>query len=208
MDIHTLRKRPSQMLTGLDSKYFARIPQRIASATPDLASTLPVTSVTNITADKASLYNTSRASSLSLLSSVAATNGSAPSATDTVSTHPKNSRDANPGKAAVIGRRVGGWVLGRWGVAPSLSSSDLRSQAAEAIVNVLASENHPVSEPALPSTTPKPVATPYRPTPFLTRSPGINQKGPIPGFLLPHPAPISLHPTSLDEESLRESLQS
>jgi hypothetical protein len=212
MDIHTLRGRPSQMLMGLNSEYFTRLPRRIASPSVDLASTPPVTSVTNITAGKVSLYNTSRVSSLSLLSTVAASNGSGPATTDTLlgdGKHSGGSLAATPGKAAALGRRVGGWVLGRWGVTPSLSSGDLRGPATEVAGYASDSETLPATAKHTTLSTPSNLGeTPPRPLPFFARTPGINQKGPIPGFLPSRPAPVSLHPSMLDEDSLRESLQS
>jgi hypothetical protein len=208
MDIHTLRERPSQLLVGMSSGYFARRPQRIVSPSTELSSTPPVISATNITADRGSLYGASRKSSHSLLATVAASSvsgGSGLGPTEeslsdrrSISSSGSNSVPV-PGKAATLSRRVGGWVLGRWGMAPSLSVGELRAHTA--INNASRSTSTSTSI----STSKPPVS--FSPAALMARAPGVNQKGPIPGLRPPPPPPISIHASRLNEELLKESLE-
>lgn len=204
MDIHTLRDRPSQLLMGMDSRYFARRHHHIFSPITGLTSTTPVISATNITADRGSLYSTSRKSPHSLLATVAASSvsgGSGVASTEETSTHGRSTRSSPvpiPGKAATLGRRVGGWVLGKWGMAPSFSTGDLRAQAA---LNASNSASTTTSTSTAKSKTAGTASAPP------SRPPGVNQKGPIPGLRPPAPPPSSVHASSLDEELLKESLK-
>lgn len=212
MDIHTLRDRPSQLLLGMSSRYFYQRP-RIVSAGTELSSTPPVISTTNITADKGSMYNPSRKSSHSLLASVAANHLSPPPSSERPdNAHSIVSRSTNsnsipiPGKAATIGRKVGGWVLGRWGVAPTPSMGDLRHAVTSDDASTMSTESTSQSVDTAAAKV-KPVTATTPPFTFLIgRAPGINQKGPIPGFRAPAPTPVALHVSALDEDLLKESL--
>ncbi|KAL1963212.1 hypothetical protein VTN77DRAFT_8537 [Rasamsonia byssochlamydoides] len=198
MDIHPLRDRSSRLLMGMDSRYFARRPQRILSPSTSLSSTPPVISATNIIVDKRSLYNTPLKSPHSLLATVAASSvsGGAGVGTDSDRRSTRSNPVPVPGKAAMLGRRVGGWVLGRWGIAPSLTTGNLRAQAA---VNNASS--------ATTSTTKSKSAISSSSATTTPRPPGVNQKGPVPGLRPPAPPPSSVHASGLDEESLKESLK-
>lgn len=106
---------------------------------------------------------------------------------------------ANLGK--IVG--LGGWVRGRWGVAPTKSIADLRSQITPSASSI--------------STPPKPIQRPDLASVGssssgggsgnLSRTPGINQKGAIPGFWLAQAADryeVKVQPERIDEEGLRE----
>jgi len=89
-----------------------------------------------------------------------------------------------------LGRLVGGWVRGRWGVTPMKSNDDLRSPATVS--------------------TPSSSADAQTPIPLLFsggRPPGINQKGSIPGLRpiprLPH---RGVQVKMVDEDGLKEIL--
>lgn len=191
MDIHTLRERPSQL--SFHSRYFARFPKRIATTSLQYSSTPPVISTTNIEADRVSLRSVS---SKALLASVAdrCHPPVSPSETSDEGNHHDDSTPAPaPGRAARLRRRVGSWVLGRWGMAPVSSKSDMHgddasstSSKSTAEIDVSKTQQH---KPDLPS-----------------RPPGVNQKGPILGLRPPPPAPSSVNAEVLDEEALRESL--
>ena len=196
MDIHPLRHRPSQLLGG--HSFRGRRPNRIVSPSTALTSTPPVISETNITASTISLHsNTITATSYSLLSSVAAStsiHSPAPSssASSTYQSISSATETRRP-RAASVGKRVGGWVRGKWGTAP-LSSSNLSS-------------NTPCNLPSSPSTSSSTATAATSTTALiLSRPPGVNQKGPILGFRPPAPAPTSIHPRHVDEELLKESL--
>lgn len=90
-----------------------------------------------------------------------------------------------------IGGKLGGWVFGRWGVSPAKSHADLRSASR------LASQQRAVSGPAVDGTMQA----------FMSRPPGINQKGPIPGYMKKAVrAPSQVKPEVVDHDALREIL--
>lgn len=188
MDIHTPNSRHMRM--G-DWHPGMKIPQRILSPSVELVSTPPIISAPAIQADRATgLGHTSQ----SLLASMAAGNKSdAASITSTDSTSTASSAKTEPRKATTFGRRVGGWVLGRWGMAPvSNDSHDPGDSTDSPNTSVAAST-------PIPAPKPDPLALRFR-------YPGVNQKGPIRGLRPPPAAPISVHPHGIDEDLLRESL--
>jgi hypothetical protein len=91
-----------------------------------------------------------------------------------------------------IGGKLGGWVFGRWGISPAKSHADLRS----ASLRLPASQKRAVSGP---------VVDPMQA--FMARPPGINQKGPIPGFVRKTArTPSQVKPEVVDHDALREIL--
>lgn len=190
MDIHTPTNRHSRM--G-DWHSGMRIPQRIVSPSIELVSTPPVLSVPMITADRADGLGQS---SRSLLASVAAGNN-LPSDSASVISAGSNSTTSTatpvPRKSSTLGRRMGGWVLGRWGMAP-VPDDAAESEAA----SVTPASTSIVQPKAMPAET--------IPPQLHFRFTGVNQKGPILGVRPPPPAPINIHPKNINEELLRESL--
>ncbi|KAI2792052.1 hypothetical protein POX_b02086 [Penicillium oxalicum] len=187
MDIHTPTDRHSRMggwYPGL------RIPRRIVSASTELASTPPVISAPVVIADRASGPGQSPRS---LLASVAAGSGLS---LETGSTHSADSNSTNstatpgPRKSTTLTRRMGGWVLGKWGMAP------LPGDATESESESLHPTTEPTRSPAAPPTVPPP----------RFRFTGVNQKGPILGLRPPPQAPINIQPQNVDQDLLRESL--
>jgi len=90
-----------------------------------------------------------------------------------------------------IKTKLGGWVFGRWGVTPQKSSNDLRSSY--------------LAVPPPQRAVSTPVVDPLKA--FMGRSPGINQKGPIPGFVKKvEKAPSKVKPEVVDHDALREIL--
>lgn len=82
-----------------------------------------------------------------------------------------------------VGGKIGGWVFGRWGATPTKPG---------------ASQQRAVSTPHV---SPDPLKT------FMGRPPGINQKGPIPGFVKKvSKAPSKVRSNSVDREALNEIL--
>lgn len=205
MDIHTPTNRHSLM--G-DWHPGMRIPRRIVSPSIELLSTPPVLSAPIIIADRARAADQS---SRSLLASMAAGNNLTSESASIVSADSNNtSSTATPGprKSATLGRRVGGWVLGRWGTAPTSDEieppeSDAGSDSTSTTTPVPAPAPTAVNVPR--SSTPTPSANPT-PNPLRFRYPGVNQKGPIMGLRPPPLPPIHIHPQGVDEDLLRESL--
>lgn len=195
MDIHTPTNRHAHM--G-DWRSGMHIPRRIVRPSVDLVSTPPVISAPAISIDRA---KSSDRTSRSLLASVAA--GSVPSDSASVVSGDSSSTSSTatqvPRKSSTLGRRMGGWVLGKWGTAP-VSSADPKDDTP--------TESSPNTEASAPASHPTPKAPePTLPQmPLRFRFPGVNQKGPVMGLRPPPQAPASIHVQSIDEDLLRESL--
>jgi hypothetical protein len=181
LDIHTLKSRPSQLtITGNGATL--RRPTRLGTPT-SMMSIDTLTSSSMITA-KPTLSRQGHDSTMYLRSSMGATssNGDA-----------RSINSSNSGEDTGIGKKVGGWVFGRWGTSPAKYSGGLRTLA---------------------STTPTPhqkrvVSTPTPVDPlqaFMGRPPGVNQRGPIPGFVRKEKAPSQVRPTGVDHDALKEVL--
>ena len=87
---------------------------------------------------------------------------------------------------------VGGWVFGRWGVSPAKSSRDLRTAGASSSSMV---QKWNMSTPVGGAR-----------KALMGRPSGINQKGPIPGFVKKEKAPSKVRPEEVDHDALREVL--
>jgi hypothetical protein len=193
MDIHTPNNRHMRM--G-DWHPGMRIPRRILSPSVELVSTPPVISAPAITADRA---KSSEHSSQSLLAFMAAGNihkSDTASIVSANSTSNASTSTIGPRKAP-LSRRVGGWVLGRWGIAAVSSNGDSHDPTESPL------ESPNVSVASSPSIS---APIPRDPLALRFRYPGVNQKGPIMGLRPPPPAPIVIHAQSIDENLLRESL--
>lgn len=118
MDIHThtqtptLRSTPSQLLTRRQP--FTSTPTTLTSSKPVLGATS-----TTATARTRRGYD-SRDYNRSLLSSIADT-----------SSHHNPTAHAEPGEKQSLGKKFGGWVFGKWGVAPATSPSTSPATAQE-----------------------------------------------------------------------------
>ncbi len=90
-----------------------------------------------------------------------------------------------------VGTKFGGWVFGRWGVSPFSKQSSPSSASHSTAESVCSST---------PST-----AEPLRA--FMARPPGINQQGPVPGFVKKvEKAPSQVKAAEIDHDALREVL--
>ena len=129
-----------------------------------VSSSKPVVHTTNVTASSSQCpsIRSSQSSSQTLLSGFAS---------------PKNADPGPPETRPGLTQRVGGWVWGKWGVAPMASTGNLRAQAA---LNQISAE--------------------------ASRPVGINQKGAIPGLRPPKRTPSVIHTKVLDAGALQESL--
>jgi hypothetical protein len=133
-----------------------------------------VASIVEVNASSLNLRSASDStstSSISMLSGLAASGG--PSS-------PQPSANVKGEWPSGLGRLVGGWVMGKWGIAPMASTGDLRAQAAG--------------------------TARAKPIPFAGRPPGINQEGAIPGLRPPVRTPSEVHARVVNEGLLKESL--
>ncbi|OJD28048.1 hypothetical protein ACJ73_00554 [Blastomyces percursus] len=220
MDIHTLRSRPSQMLSHY-SALPVRTPSRITSAGKEVSFTPPVISRTNIIVPTVSLSNGDKSSdSRSLLSSVAAAAAAATDPNATPTQTPPGSLPSNASplnhpddvfssrQTASFSKRVGGWVLGKWGMTPIASARESCSPISSRRSS-LASSARPPAPPlisAASSVYASSVSSSTIASTTLGRPAGVNQKGRIPGLRPPAKAPTAIQPKAIDEESLQESL--
>jgi hypothetical protein len=183
LDIHTLKSRPSQ-LTITGSSASLRRPARLGTPTSSMSiDTLTRSSM--ITA-RPTLSRHNNDSRMYLRSSMGAqSNG------DARSINSSNSGESSSNTNTGLSKKVGGWVFGRWGVSPAKSSGDLSK-------DVIAT---PVPK--------RVVSTPASVDPlqaFMGRPPGVNQRGPIPGFVRREKVPSQVRPAGVDHAALREVL--
>ena len=181
LDLHTLKSRPSQLtITGGGATF--RRPTRLSTAT-SILSVDTLTSSSMVTA-RPTLSRQGYDSTMYLRSSMGPNCNS--DARSIISTNSGSSGE-RPG----IGKKVGGWVFGRWGVSPAKSSGDLRNNSTNS-----AQQKRVVSTPA-----------PVDPLQaFMGRPPGVNQRGPIPGFVRKEKAPSQVRPVAVDRDALKEIL--
>ena len=181
LDIHTLKSRPSQ-LTITGNGAMLRRPSRLGTPT-SMMSIDTLTSSSIITA-RPTLSRQGYDSTMYLRSSMGATssNGDA-----------RSVNSSNSGEGTGLGKKVGGWVFGRWGMSPAKSSGDLRK----------ASQAQAQQQKRIVST-PVPPVDPLQA--FIGRSPGVNQSGPILGFAKKEKAPSQVRPVGVDRDALREVL--
>ena len=196
MDIHTPNTRHMRM--G-DWHPGMRIPQRILSPSVELVSTPPVISAPAIIANRSA---SSGHSSQSLLASMAVSKSNKSTDASSITSADSNSTASTAAtgpRKATLGRRVGGWVLGRWGMSPISSDGEVDTPTQDSSIE---------STPAPTPTTAPHTQAPKSPDPMALRFrfPGVNQKGPIMGLRPPPSAPISIHAQGIDENLLRESL--
>lgn len=178
MDIHTPRG-------DLHSTLPMRIPRRIVS--PMEHSTSPLISTTTITAGREP--PPTERSPQSLLASVAAgRNRDTASVLSAESGSTDSTATPTPTPKSSIGRRMGGWVKGRWGTAPVNSNGTSGSTSASPTPAVKKTKSKPDFNPSL-----------------MFRYPGVNQSGPIRGFKL-QPPQRTVQVESLDQDLLAESL--
>lgn len=179
MDIH-LAKRPSALLRIRgNSAHFALSP----SSTRTVSASQPVAGIVGVTAisSQRSFSSDNQGPAGRSLQSIAGV-------TPTKSSSPQ---------AAGLGR-LGGWMRGKWGVAPVKSVADLRSSTLSTAPASAMPVAIPAERPSLPSSIG---------SSMMGRTPGINQSGAIPGFLIPQKAPSEVTTTVIDAEGLKEVLQ-
>jgi hypothetical protein len=189
MDIHTLQSRPSQVLFSTSPRF----------ASPSSGhSTQPVLTPWTATATAHMPRRGPDGStfSKSLLYSTLASQNRAVSA--------PRKEPSNRG----IGKKVGGWVLGKWGAAPTPSSS-APGTASAARTPRRAQDAVSVNSDAssTPAASIRSAEGKAKDVPVRLRPPGVNQSGPIWGFFDPiPPTPTKVVVTELDADALDDAL--
>lgn len=224
------------------SSNHSRPSHRIASP-GTIFSSSPILSTTHITVSHGSLVAGSTQNPRTLLSSVAATSkagvrgvdharsdsGSATTSISDVdpshapslppSMSPTRSAPGASKVAPSIGKRMGGWVFGKWGATPIAASSQKSDTSTFTSFSSddsgilkskpeAGSQAEPVRE-AGPGQQQKSQRKPHKSkssVTLLTRPPGVNQKGLVPGLFGPPRTPVVLEP-AVDRALLKESLE-
>jgi hypothetical protein len=203
MDIH-LAKRPdtasSARLRG-SSAYFPVTP----SAARSISASQPLASVTDVSA------------TISKRSISSDYQGPAGRSLQTIAGIPVPPQQSNSGVTTGLGKFVGlgGWVNRKWGVAPTKSTSDLRSSASS-----IHSGSASSTSTGMHRTPPRPIQRPSLGVTgagsssgfgSLSRTPGINQRGSIPGIWIARAdsggRDVRVQVDRIDEEGLREGLE-
>ncbi|KAK4627803.1 hypothetical protein CLAFUR0_04238 [Fulvia fulva] len=177
-DIHTLKSRPSQLLTPFGARSFtphATLSDATAHASRPAAMSRPSNSGASILSGMASSQR-----------------------------QPSGQQSATPKQG--LGSKVGGWVFGKWGTSPAPATpADFTPTGTKNLAPTLTAPkmNRSVSVASGSTTKSDDSATPKKPK---HRPPGINQSGPIMGFApeirIQHP-PIM---KSLDQDALKGAL--
>jgi hypothetical protein len=197
IDIHTLKSRPSQLtIRGgnalLRPRNHLGTPTTVVSMDTITHSPIVARPILSSQGHNSSAYLRSTFGSSNLAGS------------DANSIHSSNSGEANSVNTNGIGTKLGGWVFGRWGMSPVKSTIAPSSAAVPTSQNPVVARlpaHRAVSTPVVPA----PSVDPLRA--FMGRSPGINQKGPIPGYIKKDvKAPSRVKPESVDHDALREVL--
>ncbi|KAF2273378.1 uncharacterized protein EI97DRAFT_383615 [Westerdykella ornata] len=189
MDIHTLQSRPSQLLFStsprLASPLSSTSPQPVL--TPWTATATPSRLSRRYDIDSSTLYG----------SLIDQHRGAGRTLHKTAST-------------SKLGKKVGGWVFGKWGAAPAPATA-ASSSSTNPSMSVAAANAKRTAPPPAKSTPAPPLKiapAPAPPAPIRFRPPGINQTGPLLGFFdaIP-PTPVKVVVTDLDTEALGEALR-
>lgn len=199
MDIHTPSRRPSRVSDLPSTTLPIHMTRRIMSYGSDRFSTTPVTATTTVTAGREPSRGSEK-SPRTLLASVAASRDQfSETRSASMDIVRPESTTPTPTRKVSLGRRVGGWVRGRWGTAAVATT-----QAGEETMPCASSMRSESSTPSTGGKTqkPKPELAPS----LRFRYPGVNQKGPIMGFRPSPRAPSVIHAERIDENLLRESL--
>ena len=175
LDIHTLKSRPSQMtITGRG------LQPRPSLGSPSSMLSLNTLASSSTIIARPTLSRQGHNSTAYLRSNIEISPNS--------DAHSLNSSNSNEES---LGKKVGVWVFGRWGMTPAKSSTDLRSAA----VTLSPTQQRVVSSPVDPLKA------------FMGRAPGVNQKGPVPGFVKKtDKLPSNINPETVDQESLKDIL--
>ena len=195
MDIHTLQSRPSQLLYSTSPNF--------ASASAGTSSGAVLTPWT-ATATPGPLNRSTDSSTLNrnlLYGSLANQRGGI--------------RERRSGGFEGIGKKVGGWVLGKWGATPAKTDIPRPTSGGSASTATTtnstplppAVSSHSSPAPSLKSPSSSSLPKNKDALPVRIRPAGVNQSGPIWGFFDPiPPTPVQVVPATLDEEALRDSL--
>jgi hypothetical protein len=185
MDIHTLQSRPSQLLYSSSSRFST--PGVAGSAGPELTpwtATAHGTSSRNLTDSSRSL----------LYSSIA-----------NQKRGPRKSDGPQPSTGGGIGKKVGGWVFGKWGATPApvppesprpTSSNSQQTQSSQGTATGSTTESIKKKDKD---------RGPERPVTKLRPS-GVNQNGPIWGFFDIPEVPTNVVVQDYDADALGEAL--
>lgn len=168
MDIHTLQSRPSQLLLSSSPRFAS--PGVAGSTKPELT---PWTATATANMSRRNLDSSTF--NRSLLYSVGAAQKRIPS--------------SGSGKSEGLGKKVGGWVFGKWGATPTPSSP--RPETSKSSETQSSTDTVKKGEAAKKA---------------KLRAPGVNQNGPIWGFFDVPETPAKVVVEDFDAEALGDAL--
>jgi hypothetical protein len=184
MDIHTLQSRPSQLLYSSSARFST--PGGAGSAGPELT---PWTATAHGTLSRkpmdSSLLNRS------LYSSIA-----------NQKRGPRKSDGPQPAPSTGLGKKVGGWVFGKWGATPAPVTPESPRPTSSNSQSTQGTATGSTSESAKKKDKEK---APDRPQVKLRPS-GVNQNGPIWGFFDIPEVPTRVVVQDYDAEALGDAL--
>tara|TARA_R110002003_G_scaffold112_9_gene9612 strand:+ start:27390 stop:29597 length:2208 start_codon:yes stop_codon:yes gene_type:complete len=184
MDIHTLQSRPSQLLYSSSARFST--PGGAGSAGPELT---PWTATAHGTLSRkpmdSSLLNRS------LYSSIA-----------NQKRGPRKSDGPQPAPSTGLGKKVGGWVFGKWGATPAPVTPESPRPTSSNSQSTQGTATGSTSESAKKKDKDK---APERPQVKLRPS-GVNQNGPIWGFFDIPEVPTRVVVQDYDAEALGDAL--
>lgn len=190
MDIHTLQSRPSQLLFS-STPHFAS-PSSGASNQPVSPWTATATATANMSWQKSDSSTLNK----SLLY------GSLMNQKRGINTPQRNT-------SAGLGKKVGGWVFGKWGATPGASTSRPESSSSGQSAETIQSADGRIGggNAGTPSAIKRPEAK-AKEQPVKLRPAGVNQNGPIWGFfdIPPTPTKVVVTDVDIDAEALGEAL--
>ena len=188
MDIHTLQSRPAQLLYSSSCRLTR--PGNAGSVGPELT---PWTATAHGTLSRNNLDT--GALNRSLLSSRNATLKRGSRKSD----GPSSATDTNGSSTASLGRKVGGWVFGKWGATPA--APDLSRPPSTKSQETQPVQGAAPTEPATLAATVRKKAD--KPT---LRPSGVNQSGPMWGFFDVPETPTNIVVKDYDADALGEAL--
>ncbi|KAF2017877.1 hypothetical protein BU24DRAFT_420935 [Aaosphaeria arxii CBS 175.79] len=199
MDIHTLQSRPAQLLLSSSPRFASHAPAS-SSIEPEL---------TPWTATASARMSTSRPGRLDTRSLLY---GSMVAQKRSTSASKQTPSPSSSYTGVALGKKVGGWVFGKWGATPAPTSPSPLSPRPESSASSQSAQTVQSSSSASKKTDATTAAAAQKkkdPAPPRLRPSGVNQSGPIWGFFdIPEtPTKVVVTADEVDADALGEALE-
>ncbi|CAI6266953.1 unnamed protein product [Periconia digitata] len=178
MDIHTLQSRPSQLLLSSSPRFAT--PGGASSIQPELTPwTATATAGMSRAGMDSSTYNRSLLYSRLASSKRNAGTGNPPNSADST---PRNLRQPSAG----LTTKIGGWVMGKWGAAPTPSTTNTTSATNSPAIPAAVINDNTTLTPTPPSTSTDDNTTPASTVRITQSNLATPSHSPSPRLLSPH----------------------